>query len=127
MKTLKCVCKFYFDRWWLPLLCLPIWNLFAFWTVMGFSKFTMATDDYDVLVTSFLTLMGELEIMLWLGVPISWIWLSFHKQKLKSLLSFWVAISAPFILFLCMFMIDGFHLITLLVPWVLCFIVMGSL
>ena len=89
MKTLKCACVFYFERWWLPPLCIPIWALLSILAMMALANYIGSyVVDYDVLVVSLLTLGAELSIFVWLGVPISWIWLLFHKQWLKALWNF---------------------------------------
>jgi len=91
MKTLKRVCVFYLDRWWLPLLCVWVWGLLSMWLTINIGPFLQSGNN-DVLLVFFITFIVELGIFVWLGVAFSWGWLLFHKRWREFALNFGVTL-----------------------------------
>jgi len=86
MKTLKKICAFYLNSWWLPQVVVIIW------TICGMFY---ASQQYGCkgMAYAILTLFGT--AFLGLGWLASWIWLLCHKHWKRALLSFLFAVSPP--------------------------------
>ena len=104
LTSLKRVCAFYLDRWWLPPICIPIWVIAAIH--FGTPVFRIAVSPQsvasEVCGTAFIILLAEIGLFVSLGVPVSWIWLLFHKHGFKALWNVLLTVlifSIPFLLF----------------------------